>query len=87
MKTINLPALTQITFEEIGGFCLGSTQPASAASLAQMQKSPPIRTSKLNPMLKTSSNSDSSARNKGGSRFFRAARTICTPRFLSEKPC
>ena len=54
MKTINLPALTQITFEEIGGFLSWlENQPASAASLAQMQKSPPIRTSKLNPMLKT----------------------------------
>lgn len=54
MKTINLPALSQITFEEIGGFLSWlENQPGAAASLAQMQKTPPIRTSKLNPMIKT----------------------------------
>ena len=54
MKTINLPALTQVTFEEVGGFLTWlENQPAGETSLVQMQKVPPIRSSKLNPMIKT----------------------------------
>jgi hypothetical protein len=54
MKTINLSALSQITFEEVESFLSWLGQQASGGtSLAEIQKSPPIRTSKLNPMLKT----------------------------------
>lgn len=54
MTSINLFALTQISFEEIGGFLSWlSEQPSTGVSLAQLQKTPPIRTSKLNPMIKS----------------------------------
>lgn len=54
MKTINLPALSQINFEDVGGFLTWlEGQPAGEVSLAQMQKTPPIRSSKLSPMVKT----------------------------------
>jgi hypothetical protein len=54
MKTIHLPALTQITFEDLGEFLSWlANQPTSSASLAQIRKTPPTRTSKLNPLIKT----------------------------------
>jgi len=54
MKTINLPALSQISLEEIGGFLSWlENQHTGSTTLVQMQKTPPIRSNKINPIIKT----------------------------------
>lgn len=53
MKTINLPALGQLNFEDLSGFLSWlATSPITEFSVSQIQKNPPIRTSKVNPMIK-----------------------------------
>ena len=54
MKNINLPALSQVNLEEVTGFLSWlNNQLAGEVSLTQIQRTPPIRSSKLNPAIKT----------------------------------
>lgn len=53
MKTINLSALAQFTLEDVCSFVSWlENVPATGISLERMKSNPPVRTSKIGPMLK-----------------------------------
>jgi hypothetical protein len=53
MKTVNLFALGQLNFEDFGGFLSWLANIVAAeVNVSQILKNPPIRSSKINPVLK-----------------------------------
>lgn len=98
MKTINLPALGQLGFEDLSGFLSWlAASPVTEFSVSQIQKSPPIRTSKVNPMIKVleqfamiSNKKDRISISPAGREFANAAvarkKTIVRELFLNIEP-